>query len=382
VGIDRGVRRWLVVVVLFALVIPGGGEVRADRRVWRVEAGDALSVLAERFHVSVDQLRAWNELEDDRILVGQELVVGVEGGASGPTYEVRPGDTLSHVAVRFDMSVEALREMNDLSSDALRVGQELRVGRSDGRNRVDYEVRRGDNLSRIAARHRVDVRDLMRWNRGLRANVLRAGQTIRIWSDVPESVSESVGAPNNGSLEHAERLPPHPGYMIRDRNRAWGTLETVMWIQDAFDAVRAEHSGAPRVRVHDLSNRRGGAMHGHRSHQSGRDADISLYQKRCGGQPCPFRRIRPEHLDARRQWTLLKHWLEEDRIEAVFLDYSLQQPLYEEARRRGASRGQLRRWFQYPRGPRYPLGLVRHFPRHRDHIHVRFVCPDTDERCR
>ena len=79
---------------------------------------------------------------------------------------------------------------------------------------------------------------------------------------------------------------------------------------------------------------------------------------------------------------LFQSWLENDRVEAIFLDYSLQEPLYREARRRGASREELSQWIQYPRGRTHPLGIVRHYPRHRDHAHVRFVCPDTDESCR
>ncbi len=295
---------------------------------------------------------------------------------------MRPGETLSHVAVREGTSVQSLLTLNPgIDANRVRVGQELRVN-APSVPRIDYVVRRGDNLSRIAARHRVSVDDLRRWNRNLRPDRLNVGRVVRVYSDVPPSVSESVGAPNRGRLVQGEQLPAHPGYVMRDPRRAWGTLETILWMQDAFDAVRVAHSGAPRVRVHDISDEDGGRMHGHRSHQSGRDVDIAYYQKRCGGSPCAFRRLNPDDLDVERQWVLFEHWLQNDRVEAIFMDYALQEPLYEEARRRGATRGQLRQWFQFPRGRLYPLGLVRHFPKHRDHLHARFVCPDTDENCR
>lgn len=371
-----------VLPLLLVLLLPAG--IFADARVWTVQAGDALSLIAERFNVSVEDLRRWNEIEGDRINVGQQLRVSGEAApASGPVHVVERGETLSHIAQRYNTTVQGLVDLNEgLNPDRLRAGMRLRVSGRNNRLRIQYRVRRGDNLARIAERHRVSVRQLRRWNRSLRGDSLRAGREIIIWSEIPESISASVGAPNRGTLANAERLPRHPGYFLRDRNRAWGTLETVLWIQDAFDLMRIEHPGAPQVRVHDLSNREGGPMRGHRSHQSGRDADITLYQKRCGNQPCPLRQVAPENLDAARQWTLISHWLENDRVEAIFLDYSLQEPLYNEARRRGVPRGLLRRYFQYPRGPSYPLGLVRHFPRHRNHLHVRFVCPDTDENCR
>lgn len=400
-------------VLCLCFLAPGlVSNVQADRRIWRVRSGDALSVLAERFGVSLEQLRELNAIrDDDRILVGQELVIdgataagaaGVEAGSEtsaetseevphdeptppaedGPTITVQQGETLSHVAVRMGTSVQALQALNPgIDPDRVRAGQELRVD-TPSVPAIDYVVRRGDNLSRIAARHRVSVDDLRRWNRRLRPDRLNAGRVLRIYSDVPPSLSESMGAPNHGRLVRGEQLPAHPGYVIRDPRRAWGTLETILWMQDAFDAVRAVHSGAPRIHVHDISDEDGGRMHGHRSHQSGRDVDVAYYQKRCGGRPCAFRRLNPDDLDVERQWVLFEHWLQNDRVEAIFMDYALQEPLYEEARRRGATRGQLRQWFQFPRGRTYPLGLVRHFPKHRDHLHVRFVCPETDENCR
>ena len=123
-------------------------------------------------------------------------------------------------------------------------------------------------------------------------------------------------------------------------------------------------------------------MRDHRSHQSGRDVDISFYQARCPNGICPMRNLGPEDLDAERQWALFEAWLKSDQVELILMDHSLQRPLYEEARRRGATRAQLERWFQYPRSRHDRQGIIRHYPRHRNHAHVRFVCPDTDESCR
>lgn len=65
------------------------------------------------------------------------------------------------------------------------------------------------------------------------------------------------------------------GYVVRDPSRAWGTVDTIERLTDAFDQVVQSDPSAPRVHVHDLSLQNGGPMRGHISHQSGRDADIT-----------------------------------------------------------------------------------------------------------
>ncbi|NOY90959.1 MAG: LysM peptidoglycan-binding domain-containing protein [Deltaproteobacteria bacterium] len=415
---------------VFALVSVGlvsaPGSARADTGTVVVRRGDALSLLALRFSVTVDELRRWNHLASDRILEGQELRLAPEDDAepqaidathaatpdaeptaeapapSEPepqpaaapatppararhvdtlTYRVRRGDTLSGIAVSQGTTLAALRRLNEgLRPDRIREGQTLNIPAPDAPLR-DHVVRRGESLGSIARRFHVRPREIRRWNAHLRRGHLQRGQHLRIYSEVRESRSESIGKPSRGTLAHAERLRPNPGYAIRELSRAYATLETTVWLSEGVDAVTEQFPGGPRIAVHDLSKRRGGRLRGHRSHQSGRDVDLSYYQRRCGSRPCPFRRLNPEQLDLRRQWALLHHWLERDELEYVFMDYGLSRALYRYARRHGATRNQLSRWFQYPRGRRHRLGIIRHYRGHRDHLHVRFVCPDTDEDC-
>ena len=359
---------------------------QADGSVWTVQSGDALSILADRFGCTVDDLRAWNNIDGDHIYVGQKLRIGatdVSGAEDGSEYIVRAGDTLSAIAVRFGVTVDDLERWNEgVDPNRIRDGEHIRL--RPVRHRIHYRVRAGDNLSRIARRHRVTLEQIREWNPPIRSRqILREGQSLTLFTVVPPSTSVSVGLPYRGRLSRGVRLPRHRGYVIRNRELAYGTLETVRWITEAFDAVRQAHPRAPRARVHDISDRNGGFLSGHRSHQSGRDADISLFLRRgCRPAGCPFRRSQPSDIHAAQQWTLLKSWLENDRVEAIFLDYSLQRPLYEEARRQGATREQLHRWFQYPRGRGFPLGVVRHYRKHDDHLHVRFRCHASDPECR
>ena len=151
---------------------------------------------------------------------------------------------------------------------------------------------------------------------------------------------------------------------------------------DAFDAVDRKFKHTKVVRIHDISDRDGGRLRDHKSHQNGRDADISYYQAQCPRSGCRFAEFRSSELDVARQWALLEHWLRRGQAEMIFIDYRLQANLYRYAKRRGVPKSQLDRWIQYPRGKYEPQGVIRHFPNHEDHLHVRFVCPYSDLKCR
>jgi murein endopeptidase len=181
---------------------------------------------------------------------------------------------------------------------------------------------------------------------------------------------------------NGEQLPPHRAYVIRNDDVAWGTNETISAVLDGFDAMVERFDDLPRVRVHDLSREDGGYLAGHRSHQSGRDADIGYYHDACGDE-CAYIAITGDDLDVERQWWLFRYWINNDLIEYVFVDYDLQRTLYAYVDEvRGATDDQLREWFQYPRGRDTAVGLIRHEPNHADHLHVRFACAGDDDRCR
>jgi LysM repeat protein len=377
---DRGVRCRTIAAFL---VVLSSATAYADRGVHIVRTGDSLGSLALRYGVSQAELRAWNDLDDDTIRVGQELAVAERGAIQ---YRTVPGDTISCIAQRFGVSGERLRADNPrLARRGLEVGMTLRIpggrdSREAGPAGTVHRVARGENLARIARRYGVTAAAIAGWNPGLVAGRLRVGQELAIGGTAR---SESVGAAMCGHIRASQALGPHAAYVLRDRTRAHGTLRTIERLRAGFDAVRAAHPRAPRVRVHDLSLPGGGPIDDHRSHQSGRDVDITYYQRTgCGSLGCPLREVAPSELDARRQWALLSHWLRRGEIEAIYVDYSLAEPLYREAQRRGATPAQLERWFQYPHGRTSERGLIRHFPNHANHVHVRFACHPSERDCR
>lgn len=395
-GRSRHCERFFVgATVALTLVLVWSSSVVANPVYRVVRRGDCLSEIADQYDISVEQLRQWNELDGDEIQIGQRLIVSQSAAAGRRasrrpgTYAVRDGDTLSGIAMRFGLEQSDLERLNpELDPNHIEVGQRLRLRgsatKSAPRRRVRFAmhtVKRGETLSDIANRYGVKLGELLAWNRGVRPQSLRINSKLRVERRRQPS-SRSIGLPWNGRLVHARRLGHNRGYVIRDRDRVWGTEETIAAIERAFSRVVARHPRAPRARVHDISLPNGGRMQGHRSHRSGRDVDITYYQRRCSRRTgCPLRNMRQRDMLVAPQWTLLHAWLQRGEAQLIFIDYGLQPALYRQARRAGATPRQLSNWFQYPRGRDVPVGVIRHAANHRNHIHVRFRCPRGDSEC-
>lgn len=382
--------RFALVLGLSSLWLPSLGA--ADLRVHVVREGDSLGALAARYDVSVERLRALNDLDDDTIRVGQELTVT---RGPGLRYRTVPGDTLLCIALRHGLTLDrVLADNPHVRNGRLAAGQVLTLEGADATALAHedagepeaihaHTVRRGETLTRIADRYGLSLDAVRAANPAIDPSRLREGATVRVPSAEANASSASVGAPTCGAIAGSVRLGEHEAYVLRDPERAYATARTIARLRRGFDRMARRWPDGPRARVHDLSLRGGGAIDDHRSHQSGRDVDITYYQRRgCGGQGCPLRAIEPDELDVRRQWALLEGWLRRGEVEAIYIDYALQGPLYREAARRGATAAQLAEWFQHPRGRRHSEGRIRHFPNHRDHLHVRFACARGERSCR
>jgi membrane-bound lytic murein transglycosylase D len=110
----------------------------------------------------------------------------LQSRAGTTRYRVRSGDSLWTISRRFNTSVDALVRANRLDpSRPLQIGQQLAIPPS-GRpaaavaQQVQYRVQPGDSLSAIAARFDVTVRQLVSWNRLDRNSYLQPGQRLLI----------------------------------------------------------------------------------------------------------------------------------------------------------------------------------------------------------
>lgn len=189
---------------------------------YHVRKGDTLNKIALRYGLSVAELRAANNLHAKTVKPGQELIVrgaGIDTNLAAAEaranqragripsnktkiHTVRRGETLWSIAQQYDIEPAALASANGVKHNAIKVGQKLRLPvsaettaepRDNARSKTSkaiaanqeliYTVRRGDTLNRIAAQFKVDIKQLMNWNKLESADDLRPGQRLTVMVD-------------------------------------------------------------------------------------------------------------------------------------------------------------------------------------------------------
>lgn len=151
----------------------------ASGSTYTVRAGDTLSSIASRYGTTTSALARANGISNvNLIYVGQALKVSsVTTTTTAGSYTVRYGDTLSGIASRYGTSVSALASLNGISNpNWIYPGQVLKL--SGGSSTRAYTVRSGDTLSGIASRLGTSWTALKAKNGIANANLIYPGQTL------------------------------------------------------------------------------------------------------------------------------------------------------------------------------------------------------------
>lgn len=105
---------------------------------YRVEKGDFLGKIAEKYGVGVSEIKSWNNLRSNNLRIGQRLTIhprksGITTSSSvtGPkTYTVKKGDSLWSISKKFQgVTVQQIKEMNNLNNNSLRPGMKLTISK-------------------------------------------------------------------------------------------------------------------------------------------------------------------------------------------------------------------------------------------------------------
>ncbi len=157
---------------------------------YRVRSGDTVSHIAEKFNIKTADLKRANGLRSNNIRVGQKLSVPkttsnlvTKSTKKSQTYTVRKGDTLIAIARKFNVNVRTLKQYNNLNSSRLNIGDKIKVPDSSltvtKSGDVQYKVVKGDSLLKIANNFNISVRSLKTAN-GLNSNNIHVGDKLII----------------------------------------------------------------------------------------------------------------------------------------------------------------------------------------------------------
>ena len=162
------------------LLIPGTQKEETGTT-YVVKSGDSLWKIANSYGISVNELKSANNLTSDLLSIGQQLVIPSKNvGNTGTTYVVKAGDSLWKIANNFGISVNELKSANNLTSDLLSIGQQLVIPSGNvGTTGITYVVKAGDSLWKIANNYGITVNQLKQAN-NLTSNLLSIGQTLVI----------------------------------------------------------------------------------------------------------------------------------------------------------------------------------------------------------
>lgn len=149
---------------------------------YTVKKGDSLYSIATKYNTTVDELKRINNLTSNTLSIGQVLKLpsdkasDIEEEENTISYTVQKGDSLYSIARKYSTTVDQIKNLNNLTNNILSIGQVLLIP-TDTALETTYTVQRGDSLYSIAKKYDTTVDRLKQLN-NLSSNLLSIGQIL------------------------------------------------------------------------------------------------------------------------------------------------------------------------------------------------------------
>lgn len=175
----------------------------------KIRRGETLGLIAAKYGVSVNQLRDWNNISGNKIMSGRNLRIYPDGTLNNVAvnetknnvsknnlykYKVKKGDNLSEIAEKFGVTTQQIKKWNNISGNKIVAGKTLKIYNSttsssygdnttkNSSNVNYYKIKSGDSIGSIAEKYGVKVSEIQKWN-NISGNKILAGNTLKIYSD-------------------------------------------------------------------------------------------------------------------------------------------------------------------------------------------------------
>ncbi|AVM24108.1 LysM peptidoglycan-binding and 3D domain-containing protein [Bacillus pumilus] len=113
-------------VAVAAISTTAFGAQQASAKEITVKKGDTLWGISQKNDVSLKDLKGWNNLSTDMIYVGDKLTISSKEKTQ-EQYKVQKGDSLWKIAQKFNVSISDIKSWNNLNSDIIMIGSTLSV---------------------------------------------------------------------------------------------------------------------------------------------------------------------------------------------------------------------------------------------------------------
>ncbi|MGK0407935.1 MAG: membrane-bound lytic murein transglycosylase D [Shewanella psychromarinicola] len=177
---------------------------------YKIKSGDSISEIADQFETTATLIRSSNGIKGNNIIAGRFLIIPVaakdpdlatmiadqvlarrtvvKSSPNKQVYTVKSGDSLWKIAQSQQVNVAQLVKWNNLKKKStLTIGKTLvifpnEVANSNASNEktVNYRVKSGDSLSRIALKYKVTVAELIEWNSLQSSSLIQPGQILKL----------------------------------------------------------------------------------------------------------------------------------------------------------------------------------------------------------
>ena len=173
---------------------------------YTVQEGDTLTSIAQKYDTTVHEITVTNSIVNPNLIYVGEVLKIYPGNRSiikrkkvfATTYIVQSGDTLTSIAIKFDTTVQAIAELNDLQNpNLIYVGEILKIPTNSRGNLSapssrhyikTYIVQSGDTLTSIAKKFNTTADKIALLNNITNPNLIYPGQILKIETSINSSI--------------------------------------------------------------------------------------------------------------------------------------------------------------------------------------------------
>ncbi len=156
----------------FRLQNDGDYDIVTKKIIYKVHKGETLATIARKYDCSTSEIKQWNKLRKSSVTKGQTLKIFVQ--TRQPSIEAKTPKTVPDSQIAVAVKSDSLVPINAISVTQLKPKSVTVAVKPQY-----YEVKKGETLSKVAAKYHVTSKNIVAWN-GLKSQKLVKGQKIRV----------------------------------------------------------------------------------------------------------------------------------------------------------------------------------------------------------